>query len=380
MHFNWLIKLITLSIFVVSCANQSTYKEISTEYGDSLKYTITDNCFLFDTILQINVSYYNPVNFIDGKNYTSRINLSDSTIELFNLDEKTISKSLKLNKMRMETDSFGDITGLYFHNFDSLFIVQNYRISLWKDDIFINEWKINNENDSMCLFLFDDNPFSYNATNNSIVMQHGCCWCTTDSTEYFNTSPIAYFNLVNKNITTPEIGYSKLYFDNYYGFKSKLLMSHNNNYTLISYIIDPNIYVINNHTKVQKIVGGRSKYQYNPAKPINLKDKNNSERKLIDIKYDFWYHKVQYDAYRNLYLRFFELETPKKNQNGTYNSMSDKERILMVFNDKFELLNEIKFPSKVMPVYYITREGLYVLKYNEFNQWKGPRYFLVKFQ
>ena len=39
----------------------------------------------------------------------------------------------------------------------------------------------------------------------------------------------------------------------------------------------------------------------------------------------------------------------------------------------------IKFPQNIFNISYATKEGLYVLKYNKNKQWKGARYYLVKF-
>jgi hypothetical protein len=382
MRNSFIIYLLISFCLIYSCSSfkKNNYNEAETLHSDSLKYLLTDNCILFDTTGFRIMSFFKSIHTINGKDFVSYLNLSDSSIEIFDLNAKEIFKKFPLRHMKLERDSFGEITAIYFHTLDSLFILQDLQISLWNGTILTNSWKINTETDSMCLYVYDDNPVTYNPIINSLVILHTCCWCTADSTEFFSTSPIAYYHIDNKNVTTPKIGYSKLYLDDYYGFKRRLSISHKDSLTYISYIIDPNIYIINNNTGVQKIVGGRSNYQKNPAKPIPLKNKDNTEKKLIDIRHDFWYGEIIYDKHRNLYYRFFDLEMPLKNSKGKYNKMTDKERILMVFNDKFELVNEIRFPSKVASIAYVAKDGLYVLKLNEFSKWKGPRYFLVKFQ
>ncbi len=273
----------------------------------------------------------------------------------------------------------GEITGLCLHNLDSIFILQNHQISLLKNGKLEANWIINTTNDSMCLKTYNDNSFSYHPDTKSILMQHGCCWCETDSIEFYSTPPLPYFNLQSNELKFPKVRYSKMYLNKYYGYKNIFSFNSYRENTIVSYMIDPNIYVLNNNTGEVYTYGGKSKYQCASAKELKIRDRYNSDKKVIDIKHDFVYHGLQFDPYRNLYYRFFELELPLKNKEGKYNTTYDREIVLMVFNINYELLNEIKFPQNIFNISYATKEGLYVLKYNKNKQWKGARYYLVKF-
>lgn len=380
------VLIFTIIFFSSSaCKKHTKYTEVSTKKGKPLTYTIIDEPVFSDTSRndKLGTFYFSSYAFINGTSYICYYDIKPSSIVVYDLNNRKLVSTTTLSQLSLYEDSLsGYVTGVVLHNLDSIFIIQDYKISLLVFNKIVNTWLINDpiHLDSTCLYIvhqeeshfFKKPPFEY------IIMKHSCCWCTIDSTEYFSNSPIAFYNLSNHTIIVPPITYSALYLENYYGFKDIEKFSYVDSFTYISYSIDPNIYQLNNYTMKQTVIGGRSSYQKNDAKVVSNKYKNNSEEKLIDLKHDFSYDKIIFDEYRHLYYRFFSIDYPLKNSKGKYNLFEDRESVLMVFNDQFALVNEIKFPETIVSQLFVTKEGVYVEKYNKYK-WKQLHFFLIKF-
>ena len=70
---------------------------------------------------------------------------------------------------------------------------------------------------------------------------------------------------------------------------------------------------------------------------------------------------------------------PVHNKEGKYNSLSQKEFVLMVFNKDFEVVDEIQFPEKVLPMLTITEESIFISKLNKDIKNKSMLYYRIKF-
>lgn len=371
---------LSIILLLVSCKH-SNYKEENTKYGKKIAYNLIDNIALFDSAFSFRVSLSSNIKQTQDDFFVCFYSEFDSGIYVYNIDQQKFLQKNNISSL-INIDSFGSIQSIYLHNEDSIFIQQDYKISLLSENKIKTNWNINHIEDTLnedCIFPLDANPFYFDWHNKQLVLQHYNCMCYFDSVRFFSSSPIVYLNTLNENITTPNIRYSYLYDDGYYGFKNKIFIRHDDENTYLSYLIDPNIYIVNHKTKTQKIVGGKSKFQKRSAINLGNDMMGRNDKKMEDLRTDFWYHEIIPDTKRRLYYRFFGKEMPLKNEKNKLNKLEEKEYSLMVFNDNFEVIDEIEFPEKILPILYISNKGIYVVKFNRNNKNKIPKYYLIQF-
>lgn len=132
--------------------------------------------------------------------------------------------------------------------------------------------------------------------------------------------------------------------DGSYGYMTKPNITFNDNKILYNFPIESNIYVLDLKTGENHIYGGSSKYTENTAhKDPSLHSFEASQK--YDVENLHFYEVMyipKYDLYCRLHLNGIEFDV-NKNREELYNS---KDIFLTVFNSKFEVVNEIKLPSK----------------------------------
>ncbi|SFA56637.1 protein of unknown function [Pedobacter suwonensis] len=82
---------------------------------------------------------------------------------------------------------------------------------------------------------------------------------------------------------------------------------------------------------------------------------------------------VMYDKYRNIYYRF-SLRNINQKDGKYFNSILDKPLVLMIFNEKFEVVKEIDLPKyRYSPnTWFITKEGLFISPNHRKNRFIDP--------
>ncbi|MBC8146756.1 MAG: DUF4221 family protein [Bacteroidetes bacterium] len=99
---------------------------------------------------------------------------------------------------------------------------------------------------------------------------------------------------------------------------------------------------------------------------IKCKDPLYKKRNTATSNY---YKGIIYDKYKKLYYRIVVHEQNYENDNGTVNQFGDNPWSIMIIDENFEILNEIKFPPKALDFnkILITDKGLLIHKYYENN-------------
>ncbi|MCB9034867.1 MAG: DUF4221 family protein [Chitinophagales bacterium] len=354
--------LIAILLCIACKITDKKYKLIETKVNinNQLDYQLIDVSFV-DSAKVAGGKYAVSNLFIkDSNEYIAFVNQKDSLFYLYNItQEKTILTYPVMNRF---------IGGTYIVSLDTIFLLDFDSISLLHNNKIINSWSINYDTNTVaCLSQLDQNiPYFNKTTQELIVEQYGCGY-DFDSDSFFTVSPIAFFNIKNSTHRTPNITYSKKYFTNYYGFLNKAYISNDNKNIYISYPIDPNIYIVDLKTLEQKIVGGKSTYQLKDATPLDGKYRDNKygDKKIQHLVTAYDYSRVYVDPYRKLFYRFYTDAIPEKNEDGLFNSLKDKDVILMVFDENFTLINEFKFPKKdgiFTNFGLVGKDGFYIIK------------------
>lgn len=363
--------LVYLSIlFFIACLKGNKYKEAPTiRKSINQPFKVYKNVFLFDSLFTDKKKALSRVVNIDGNDFISFIRRKDSSLIVYNLSDK---KAYTQHKINFEEEEYLPLVSTCIVNKDSIFTLQFNRICLVHNDSIVKTWVINNDTNAInCIDDMDYSSIYFDRQLNELELQQYCCSENNDDIAFFKQSPVTYFNINTEKFRTPNITYSKMYLENYYGFLNQVRLSNDAIYTYLSYPIDPNIYRINRKTLEQTIIGGKSVYQNENTKPFETKYKSDefNEKKIQHLTLSQMYLGVIIDAYRNLFYRLYSKDLSEKNEKGLFNTSKDKGMVLQIFNNKFELLQEIPFDSSDNIGFIniaVTKEGLYLKSDEEF--------------
>lgn len=360
--------LLFFSFLFIQCSNKNkVYVEKETKHSDKkIKYKVTPYIIEKPTIDSINYNHYSVYNSPSEGSFILLLNKISRSFEIYNLSKKTLIFKKPFENFVGSTEDYGNVSSIHFQNFDSIFISQQYLISLIDTSKIIFSKTINNpESNAIPKYFYlnqGEFPIYYDNQQNGLLIQTYCSRCKFYDKNYFKSPVESIIRFDSEEILSFPTQYSKRYLEGYYGFSNQVFRTVYNEFSFYSFPIDPNIYVYNRKSNNLKIVGGRTSYQKTEPISLELEHKNNSNIKMRHAYQIPFYHQVIYDPYRKYYYRFFSKSLSLKNEDGTYNSWGDKELILMVFNSNLELLKEInlgkhKYSTKKS---FVTKEGLFI--------------------
>ena len=319
-----------------------------------INYTGSQN-FLFDLWNDGNQEYLVLLN--KDSRELRKINLEQrDDISAFNLGDSIIN------------DEYGIIRSFVFHNDESVFILQDRIMSLISPKKILWAKIINTDSlfyKNVMLTNLDHAPMYFDAKNQSVSVQSYCHTCPVYSKEYY-AAPVHYaVQLGDKTPEILDIGYSSRYKNKYWGFSNLIFRKEYEDRYLLGFSADPNIYIFDKINKKTKVYGGKSKFQYPELQPLSLKFKNDSNAKLKHLTLSPVYKEILFDAYRRLYYRFLLNGIAEKNNDGSYNGWKDKELILMIFDENFDLIKELKLGKGIYnsSKSFVGNNGLYLYKF-----------------
>lgn len=318
---------------------------------------------------------------VDGLPYLALYNNLYHSIDIFNFADLIFEKRVSLSDnilSRWERSRFNPVNSIFLRNFDSIFIltIQNLLIIDTSETVlfkyYINQKYYTNKKGKN-VFIYRnkrDFPIYFDPLARKIYLPQYNATASSYSKKYFESELEAIFNLKDSTIATLPVTFPAFFKTGFYsrtGNPSRIINGDLNIYT---FELDPNIYVYNRKTHTNIIEGGRSKFQAHSARPFSMKTVTfDRDREMNYITTSFSYGHFLYDQFRKLYYRFYFQEQPLKNKNGFYNTIFDRREVLMVFNEKFEVIGEF-----VLQLYkyncnfsFVTSEGLIVSNYNPLN-------------
>ncbi|MCD8739809.1 DUF4221 domain-containing protein [Mucilaginibacter roseus] len=140
-----------------------------------------------------------------------------------------------------------------------------------------------------------------------------------------------------------------------------------------NYMYESNIYQFKDKDSTLTIYGGTMSGGSNYVTPIEYKGGDDLKKWDIHNVENTQFFNVMYDKFRNVYYRFSLKNIDYKN--GKYfNSILDKPLVLMIFNEKFEVIKEITLPLYIYApnTWFINKQGLYISSANKKNKFYAP--------
>ncbi len=91
-------------------------------------------------------------------------------------------------------------------------------------------------------------------------------------------------------------------------------------------------------------------------------EERNDFNKIADYKLESsFYGPIHYDRYRNCYYRFFSPGMKLQNEDGSFNSVVNKSKVLMILDSDFQILSEIELDKNLFTDWsYVDKNGLHI--------------------
>lgn len=333
----WCIFLLCIS----SCQISKDGKLKENVYSDKIDFNQKEVLFSPQTdILFLKEYYLSSCFHQDSADVFVSYNYKRHALDFLDLKDGTISQT----KLAPEgPKSMGRIYDIFVHNMDSIWIcgMQNIFLINKAGDLKSKISLTIIQNETVAIqtnYVIATVKLFYNKKRRSLF--YTTASFSNDVRKYIvNELFLDGSDKINKyelsmSVVEPEFGGN-------YGYMQSPNVTFNDNKIIYNYPIESNIYVLDLETSKNSIYGGRIKYTENIAR------KNSSSVGFLryDIENLHFYEVMyipKYDLYCRLHLNGVEFDV-NKNREELYNS---KDIFLTVFNSKFEVVNEIKLPSK----------------------------------
>lgn len=273
--------------------------------------------------------------------------LFDSTLGVFNLMTGKKINELKISPVTNDDSSDYVINSICINAVDDIFTISIKEVTRYYKKS-ITRIELNKDRKHFLLYnLQDDHPY-FDKMTNTLYLQKYLTEYSQSSTDFYKTSVLTGFNVQNGNLSECPVYYSALYLTNYYGFANHVYYSSNDSLSVISFPVDPNIYIYDRKNSKVSVVGGRSSFHTNEIFALKRDFSSSREEKMKHWAQIAEYNETLIDKQNGYIYRFFMQDQPLKDTTtGKYNKYFDKALIVMIFNNERELVKEFKIDNKL---------------------------------
>ncbi len=273
--------------------------------------------------------------------------LFDSTLGVFNLITGKKINELKIPPVTNDDSTDYIINSICLNAIDDIFTISKKQVTRYYKHS-ITKIELNKDRKHFLLYnLQNDHPYFDNITN-TLYLQKYLTEYSQSSSDFYKSNVLTGFNVKDGNLTECPVYYSPLYLVNYYGFANHVYYSSADSLSLISFPIDPNIYIYNRKSTKVSVIGGRSSFHTNEIFALNRKSSSIREEKMRHWAQIAEYNETLIDKQNGYIYRFFKQDQPLKDKiTGKYNKYFDKNITVMIFNKERELIKEFKIDNKL---------------------------------
>ncbi|MDR2775169.1 MAG: DUF4221 domain-containing protein [Tannerella sp.] len=344
MKSTYFLLLILLSL---SCKREVSL--IENGYGEPVFLSLTKVDIPIDSVT---INSYDRLSTYthDNDNYILAYNYKTHALDNFNVNKQTVSH---IELMHEGSDGINEIQGFHAHSADSIRIYGTNNIislidSTGKVKERINIPSLNNGvSFVMTNFSICTSKLFYNSDRNSLF------FLTLSVRNEKNSFFVTELSLPDYSTKTyPVNTITEKDFRNDYGWKQAPNVTYTNKTIIYNFPVESNIYVINIESGKTSIHGGKSRHTSNEVSKLKTNfDMPEGERHINENVHFF---DILHDPLKNIYYRL-HLDRIEYNAQTDFRTLYlSKDIYLMVYNEKFEVINETKLDSR---------------KYNYFNCW-----------
>lgn len=350
----WVLLAPILFLLLVKCQNEKV----------SLKYDKTSDSLMLKNESIMFFSYYDKETKADYYTSFRQGILSIQNLKTNEMDSVIFPESI------LNSDSFGEINSYFVHSLDSIFFLQEYRVFLSdKNGQIFFEKPINQQEEEEQVFYHNSAsayPIIYYPESNTINLRRLNMKTNRFDKAYFDLKPDAYFSMESDSTFIGEITFPSNFKKECWGDIHNYYKTTNNKLNVFSFEADENLYVEDLSTKRIRKIACKSRFQKNRILPFDPKDSEESNMIFDYINVSQVYLKIMYDPFKNLYYRFFWKENKIKDDKGNYTVYVDKELVLMVLDEDFNILDELDLKNEYHWFQsFVTSKGICIFKKNQ---------------
>lgn len=383
---------------VMSCKNtdQDKYIISSKSAKDTWKYEVNTDSIQIPVEHEYSGPYFTYTQYSEHNvDYLIGYNPALSSIDIFDLTHRTVVKQLNLvgknwsfkNLDKKDLDKSRSIADISIINFDS--IILNYG----NEKLVIIDTNLHKKQEiSMDSISIKNNmpgkPISYSHDFKMFLYNNGLVLNQVYYDFNWNKKMPAFVSL---NMNTGKLTFLPISYSDYLykikgsaGFLTSIVTSEHQKQGILtySYLYESNIYQYNPRNSTITSYGGTpSKGKYLADSVSYIKGEDPKKWVTHNIENSQFFN-VMYDKYRHIYYRF-SLRNILQENGKYFNSILDKPLVLMIFNEKFEVIKEIELPMyKYSPnTWFITKEGLFISPTHRKSKFVDPlhlRFDIIK--
>ncbi len=360
-NFSQTLIMVLVPLFI-SCQNgqiiNQSYEEQKTNYLNK-KLAVKKDVWELNATDTIS-SWFFSAKKIGNEQYSALFDSKKNKIKILSISQKKIINEITLPDLRIKGNGF---ESLFFHNFDSIFVQLTNNILLIdtagrvKFNILINQ---SGNSKTRISNIGNGLPLSFDAASNELLMGQYCSKCPFYDKSFFLNNVETSLDLTTKKFKQIPFVYSFKYQNDYYGFASNAQRLIRDSLSIFTFHNDPNIYIFNRRSNTTFTKGGKSQFDTG-IKGLSLIHKNDSNKKMNHLTLSPIYLDMYWDPYQKLYYRIFLKEQSEKDKDGAYNTWMDKPVVLMVFDENFDLLNELELePMLNYRSAFVTPNGFFI--------------------
>lgn len=211
-------------------------------------------------------------------------------------------------------------------------------------------------------------PFRY---ENSIYAKTGSLIGDLGTDDFYDSSQLLKYDLRTKEHKQVDLSYPHFYYDNCWGMgRLRISYSFNPRINKLIYFfpVKPMIYTYDlEKEKVIDSVFVKNKF-YSKLKPISCSMP--TEKKFRHYYTTPSFERIVYDKYKDVYYMFATLPISVEKFRSVDNPFGLKPFSILVLDNKFNIIAERRFKGGIYftPEFFVTEKGLWISKYNPFNE------------
>lgn len=297
------------------------------------------------------------------------LNADSTQLIVINSEQKKMVANIQIPQSLYNNTDPGGIHSFYVHNHDSIFLQDLYGFSIIdsagriKYHKTINSPGLNHWPPILYNNIGGVFPMYYDATLNKLFTRQYSGEKMMNEKGFYTIKVEANMDLNDSIMRELPVEYPPLYVKNYCGEANLVFREVDDSANIYSFMASPDIVIYNRYNGHVKHLTAKSKLQNQGFKPLSLEYSEDMNRKVDHMVENPLYMKIIYDKYRSCYYRMLLNGKELKNKDGSYNTFSDKELIVSVFDKDFQLLTDVNLGSNYLWNYsFATPKGLYILK------------------
>lgn len=329
--------------------------------------------YTFDTVVRtiegdLTKAYTGGIDVLtfDGKNYVAYNYCGDNTIKIVNQSDQTFTSIFQPqeNKQCRELNTRMDDKDYFVITLDNK--VFQYCNKNPKPELFIDLMQIDNYKKSGLTVEWNKRGGDQHVNTPKDIIYFRVDQNYHDTLGVYSNIDSDYPAIAKLNLKTNQVDFFGItpYFVEHseYGFLSEYYDLYVGDLIITSTAISPEIEVINTLTGTAIKKNVKSRFDTTPIEKI-IYPKDKVDVNNVKFKHALKspnYESLFYNPHTKYYYRIFHPAMDEYNEKGLLNTEYDKKCILMVINEKFELLDEVLLPIQKMTILklYPTKGGV----------------------